>query len=280
MRISSKLFTLAALLLVLGAASACTRIGPGYVGIKVSNAGDNRGVSEIPTTTGWVFYNPFLSNVYEWPTFTQQAQLIDGDSISFQSEQMTITAPVGFSYSLEAAKVPAFFVKFRTDDLETFTHGYLKNLIRDKFNEVASRKTIEEITTDNKGFLAEVRSEVQRAVDPFGVKLEDQFGFTGSLQLPKQVVESINAKQMAIQNAQRVENELRTAQAEAAKAVAAAEGNAKARIIAAESEAEANLKVARSLTPELVEWKKLDKWNGQLPQVTSSGGGVLLTLSK
>lgn len=280
MRISSKLFTLAALLLVLGAASACTRIGPGYVGIKVSNAGDNRGVSEIPTTTGWVFYNPFLSNVYEWPTFTQQAQLIDGDSISFQSEQMTITAPVGFSYSLEAAKVPAFFVKFRTDDLETFTHGYLKNLIRDKFNEVASRKTIEEITTDNKGFLAEVRSEVQRAVEPFGVKLEDQFGFTGSLQLPKQVVESINAKQMAIQNAQRVENELRTAQAEAAKAVAAAEGNAKARIIAAESEAEANLKVARSLTSELVEWKKLDKWNGQLPQVTSGGGGVLLSLSK
>lgn len=280
MRITSKLFTLAALLLVLGAASACTRIGPGYVGIKVSNAGDNRGVSEIPTTTGWVFYNPFLSNVYEWPTFTQQAQLIDGDSISFQSEQMTITAPVGFSYSLEAAKVPAFFVKFRTDDLETFTHGYLKNLIRDKFNEVASRKTIEEITTDNKGFLAEVRSEVQRAVEPFGVKLEDQFGFTGSLQLPKQVVESINAKQMAIQNAQRVENELRTAQAEAAKAVAAAEGNAKARIIAAESEAEANLKVARSLTSELVEWKKLDKWNGQLPQVTSSGGGVLLSLSK
>lgn len=261
-------------------ATGCTRIGPGYVGIKVSNAGDSRGVDQIPTTTGWVFYNPFLSTVYEWPTFTQQASLQDSDSISFQSEAMTITAPVGFSYSLDAAKVPYFFVQFRTDDLGSFTHGYLKNLIRDKFNEVASKRTIDQILSDNKGFLAEVKAEVQSAVAPYGVKLGEQFGFTGSPQLPPQVVQAVNAKIQATQNAMTTENQLRQVQAEMAKEKLRAETYAANALITANAQAEANLRIAKSLTSELVEWKKLDKWNGQLPQVSGSSSGILLNLSK
>ena len=34
--------------------AACTRIGPGYTGIKVSMAGDNKGVDSTPAVTGWL----------------------------------------------------------------------------------------------------------------------------------------------------------------------------------------------------------------------------------
>lgn len=267
------------LLLCLGFFStACDRIGPGYVGIKVSNAGDNRGVSDIPTTTGWVIYNPMLSSVYEWPTFTQQVNLAGSDAISFQSESMTITAPVGFSYSLEAEKVPHFFVKFRTDNLNNFTHGYLKNLVRDKFNEQASKRTIDQIMGDNKSFLADVKKSIQESVAVYGVHLEDQFGFTGALELPPQVTASVNAKIQATQNAMTTENQLRQVQAEMAKEKLKAETYAANRLVAAQSEAEANLKVAKSLTPELVEWKKLDKWDGKLSTVSGGSSGVILNL--
>lgn len=46
-----------------------------------------------------------------------------------------------------------------------------------------------------------------------------------------------------------------------------AQADADAMLIEAEAEAKANEKVAKSLTPELVEKAKIDKWNGQLPQV-------------
>lgn len=260
--------------------AACTRIGAGYVGIKVSMAGDNRGVDQIPTTTGWVFYNPMTQTVYEWPTFMKQTNLEGTDAISFSSESMVITAPLGFSYTLEASKVPHFFVKFRTDDLDGFTHGFLKNLIRDKMNEVASGMTIDQITNDQKGFLTKVKDEVQKAVAPYGVHMEDQFGFTGKIELPPQVTAAVNAKIKATQDAMAAENQLRQTRAEMEKERIKNETYAANKIKYAEAEAEANLKVARSLTPELVEWKKLDKWNGQLPQVTGSGGGVLLSLGK
>lgn len=145
---------------------------------------------------------------------------------------------------------------------------------------MASKRTIDQILSDNKGFLAEVKAEVQKAVAPFGVHLEDQFGFTGSPELPPQVVSAVNAKIQATQNAMTTENQLRQVQAEMAKEKLKAETYATNALIAANAQAEANLRIAKSLTPELVEWKKLDKWDGALPQVTSGGSGVLPNLSK
>lgn len=38
--------------------AAITRIGAGYVGVEVVLSGSQRGPSEIPIRTGWVFYSP------------------------------------------------------------------------------------------------------------------------------------------------------------------------------------------------------------------------------
>ena len=48
-----------------------TRIGAGYVGIEINLAGSQRGASEIPIRTGWLFYSPLRSQVIEYPTFVQ-----------------------------------------------------------------------------------------------------------------------------------------------------------------------------------------------------------------
>src|SRR5262249_5758679 len=48
-----------------------TRIEAGYVGIEVNLAGSQRGASEIPVRTGWVFYSPLTTQVIEFPTYVQ-----------------------------------------------------------------------------------------------------------------------------------------------------------------------------------------------------------------
>src|SRR5688572_12728870 len=47
------------------------RIDAGHVGIKVSNVGDNRGVGKTEYVTGWVFYNAWISRIYEFPIHQQ-----------------------------------------------------------------------------------------------------------------------------------------------------------------------------------------------------------------
>lgn len=54
-----------------------------------------------------------------------------------------------------------------------------------------------------------------------------------------------------------------------------AEGEAEATRIKAEAEADANKKIAESLTPELIEKEKIEKWDGSVPKVQGSNTSIV-----
>ena len=173
--------------------------------------------------------------------------------------------------------MPAFYVKFRSDDLTRFTHGFLRNLARDHFNETAGKYTVEQIMGDNGPFIQEVRSKLQTDLEPIGVKLE-QFGLIGAPRPPSGVIAAINAKVGATQLALQKQNEIVQAEADAKKQIAAAEGQAQSVLRIAEAQALANRKLADSLTPTLIQYEALQKWDGSMPQVMGSGGTPFIDL--
>ncbi len=277
--------------------ASITRIGAGYVGVEIVLSGSQRGPSEIPIRTGWVFYSPLRSQIIEFPTFVQTVKwtrdLNEGratnEEMSFNSKEgMEIYTDVSLSYSIEPRRVPDFYVKYRVSDLDTFTHGILRDVVRNSLNEVASTFSVEQIYGEQKAeFLAKVQALIQQKVQPVGVVIQ-QFGFIGAPRVPTVIANAITAKAQAIQDAERARNELAKTQAEAAKTVAEAEGEAKAAVIRANGEAEANKIRQTSLTPQLLELRKIenqkaliDRWNGQLPTVQSgNSGGLLMELPK
>jgi regulator of protease activity HflC (stomatin/prohibitin superfamily) len=274
---------------------AVIRIEAGYVGIEVNLAGSQRGASEIPVRTGWVFYSPLATQVIEFPTYVQTVKwtkdVNEGHPISeemgFNSKEgMEIFADVSLSYAIEASKVPDFYVKYRANNLDTFTHGILRDIVRNSLNEVASTYTVEDIYGEKKAtFLGQVEQQVQAKVANVGVGVQ-QFGFIGAPRVPSVIAQAITAKAQAIQEAERAKNELATTQAEAAKKIAEAEGDAKSTVTRAQGEADANRIRQNSLTPQLLELRRLEnqralieKWNGQLPTVqTGQNSGLMLQL--
>jgi regulator of protease activity HflC (stomatin/prohibitin superfamily) len=276
------------LLLMLGGCGS--RIGPGMVGIKVDYAGSDRGAEAYPIRTGWVFYAPWSSTVVEYPTYVQTAKWTrsphEGDNpesgdkvneeISFNSaEGMGVTADISLSYHLLPEKVPSFYVKFRSDDIVHFTHGFLRNVARDAFNDVGGHYKVEDIMGSKKEeFIATVKSKTQANVQDIGVVI-DQMGFIESPRPPQSVIDSINAKVQAQQIALQKGNEVMQAEADAKKQIAQATG-----------QAESNRIVTQSITPTLIEWQKLivtdrwiARWNGQMPSVeTGQTPGMLLNI--
>lgn len=280
----TKLMVAVLLASVVPVALGCTRVGPGYAGIKVNYAGSDRGVEDTPQVTGWVFYNPFSATVLEWPTFVQTASWTrdknegspNNEEISYNSsEGMVFTADISLGYRIAAEKVPAFYVKFRTDDLDKFTHGYLRNVARDAFNEVAAKYTADELYGAKKeDALNRAKELLNRHVEPFGIVIE-QLGYIGAPRPPDAVVEAINRKIEAIQNAIAAENKVREAKASAQQQIAKAEG-----------EAVANERLTRSLTENLIRWRSLEitrlaieRWDGKRPMVEGMAGGLLLNIN-
>lgn len=280
-RARSKSAAVALASMILVTSGACTRVGAGHVGIKVHYAGTDRGVDSYPTSTGWVFYFPPSSTVFEWPTFMQNVTWEGAEAFSFNSKEgMQVNGAFSLSFWLTGEKTPHFYVKFRTDDLKEWSHGYLHNIARDAINETSSKLEIEQIYgTGKEAFVEAVKARIQAKVAEYGVNV-DQFGVIGQLALPREVVDSLNAKIAATQNAIRTENELRQAEAEAKKTVATAQGEAEAAIARAEGQAKSNRLIQQTITKELIEWRQLqilsDKWDGKYPTVLGGDSAQML----
>jgi regulator of protease activity HflC (stomatin/prohibitin superfamily) len=272
-----------------------TRIGAGYVGIEINLAGSQRGASEIPIRTGWVFYSPLRTQIIEYPTFVQtvkwtsntnEGHPVNEELVFNSKEGQEVRADVSLSYAIDAPKIPDFYVKYRNDDLERFTHGILKDTVRNSLNEVASTYTLEDIYGENKAkFLVQTRNRVQEQIAPVGVQIQ-QFGFIGKPRFTAAIEQAITQKTQAITDAERARNQLAVTQAEVAKTVAEAEGDARSAIERARGEAESNRLRQASITPQLLEWKRLenqrafvDRWNGELPHtVLGDKNGLMLPL--
>ena len=106
------------------------------------------------------------------------------------------------------------------------------------------------------------------------------------------IEQKLVAEQNKIKAATENEQRVAAAEADAAEAKARAEGEAESARIKAEgeaaairakadAEAEANEKIRKSITNELIDYNRIEKWNGELPNVMSgSDGNVIVNATK
>jgi regulator of protease activity HflC (stomatin/prohibitin superfamily) len=241
---------------------SCERIDAGHVGVKVNQYGDNKGVDDVVAVTGMVFYNPFTTKVYEFPTFIQHKEYVGDNSFIVNSKDGSefAVSPI-MNYSVQREKVPSIFAKYRRP-LEDIEEGFLKTAVYDAFRLATNKYTADELISNRAVFEVEVR----RLLD--GQLLKEGFiinQFTSNLVYPETFKKSIEAKNNAVQAALRAENEVKTAEAQAKIKVATAEGNAQALLTSAKAEAEANRMKQQTLTPLLIQLEYVQKWDGKLP---------------
>jgi regulator of protease activity HflC (stomatin/prohibitin superfamily) len=90
---------------------------------------------------------------------------------------------------------------------------------------------------------------------------------------------AVEAKQVAQQQVETQRQVLAQKEIEAQQKVATAKGEAESILVVAQGQAKANDALSRSISPILVQYKGIEKWNGILPQV--SGGALpLINLGK
>lgn len=256
------------------------RIDYGSVGVRFNLMGDDRGVSQEPISAGYAIVNPFTQNIYEYPITTQNFVYGAEEKISFNSSDgAPLKAEVGLSFSVQPDKVVAIFKKFRKD-INSILHTYIRTLVRDTLNEVASKYKATEIFGDKKqAFMVEFHKEVSQRLGLVGFSV-DQCSLLGEIECNDNVKQSVNSVIAASQRAIEAENKIRQSEAEAKQKIAEAEGEAQAILAKAKAQAEANKLVNESLTPELVRYKFAEKWDGKAPQVMGHIDGLMVPITK
>jgi regulator of protease activity HflC (stomatin/prohibitin superfamily) len=259
--------------------SAVTYINPGHVGIVIHRAGG--GVDRTPLGPGLHPVNPLFTSIEEYPTYMQTLVLTKGanegsannDEINVNSiEGQPLSLDVSMSFELDQTKVPQLYQTFRTN-IDAISHGYVRQAVRQSLQEVAGTYPIADLIGPKK---AESTTRAQHSLEqrlaPYGIIVK-QFTIN-ELRAPQAVIEAINQKNVMQQAALTAQNELQKNTFQAQGDSIKAAGRAKAILTEAEAQAKANQLLSASITPTLVQYEMMKRWNGQMPQV--SGGATPL----
>ncbi|MCC6929936.1 MAG: prohibitin family protein [Gemmatimonadaceae bacterium] len=276
-----KLIKFGAILFVLAflLPSLFTYVEPGHVGILIHRAGG--GVDNKPLGPGLHLRNPLLSAIEEYPVYMQTLVLTrsasgastGNDEINVNSKEgQPISLDVAMSFEIDPAKVPALYQTFRTD-IGSIQHGYVKQTIRQALQEVVGDEAIADIMGPKKAeTVSRAQALLSQRLVQYGIVVK-QFTLN-EFRAPQSVIEAINAKNVMQQQALTAQNELQKNEFQARGDSIKAAGRAKAILAEAEAQSRANRLLSESLTPTLVQYRLIDKWNGAMPQV--SGGGTPL----
>lgn len=254
------LLLVVATLAMVSCCCSCNRIDAGYEGIKVNLYGSNKGVDDVALVTGMVWYNPFTTSVYEYPTFVQT---VDYPPFSINAKDgSSFTVDPTISLKIIDGRAADVFVKYRKDDIEDVINTTLYNYVKNAFRIQLNSYTTDELVSKREEFERAIEERLATELEQENFHLEQM---TSGLQYPSTLVAAIDAKNKAVQDALKIENEVKAVEANAKKAIAEAEGAAKALKIKGDAEAEYNRKISASLSPLIINQEMIDKWDGKLP---------------
>ena len=168
-------------------------------------------------------------------------------------------------------------------------NGVVRQYTRSQVPVVASKYTWEEITSSKRAvmvadIIAVLREEFDRrhlTLVSFGIR---------EVHLPIPLQKALDAKIQAQQAAEQQKYQLAQAVVKADQDVAQAtglanamkqqaEGEAQATLTKAKAQSEANELLARSVTPPLIQYEQIQRWDGRLPMFLGAAGTPLLDVA-
>jgi regulator of protease activity HflC (stomatin/prohibitin superfamily) len=253
----------------------CESVPPGYVGIKVYQYGNQKGVSDFPLKTGAVWYWRPTTDVKVFPIFTQRVIYDDAvgegepeglkESIQCRSSQgAVINFDVGINFNLKSDRVPQIYITYR-QDLQSLERTIIRDRLRGSFIVNCPKQTTAELIGIGQPKLEkDVLDDVQAKFEAMGIHV-DTVQIVNKGRIDPALEASITQLLVAVQNTQTAQQKVAQVKAEADQLVAKTEGEKQARIAQAQGEAEANRLMNESINDRMLQLRAMEKWNGVLP---------------
>lgn len=244
-------------------------------------------VQEDTLSAGFHLKAPFVEKVVDVNNKVQKIE-VNAGSTSKDLQSVDSTLAVNYHLAKEAS-----IEMYKNVGLE-YEDGILQPAIQEATKSVMAGYRAEELIQSRAVVSNAIMEEISRKVSDYGIII-DEFNIT-NFSFSKAFDDAIEQKLVAEQNKIKAatENEQRVAAAEAdaAEAKARAEGEAEAAKIKAQgeaeaikakadAEAEANKKISDSITDTLIDYNRIENWDGKLPSVmTGNDGNVIVNATK
>lgn len=198
-----------------------------------------------------------------------------GTSAANQAIYAESSESIGFSVGMNCSAqiysekdAVKFLYSYNNKTLSEIMDSEIRARVESKFVEECAKYTLNEILKCKESIMKSVRDDVETYFADKGITIT-VLGMKDGIEYDDpEIQKAINDKFSSEQLLVTQENNNKVI-------ISKAEAEAEAILIAAEAEAKANKMISESLTDKLIEQKKYDKWNGQLPTVSGSGSTIV-----
>lgn len=230
-------------------------------------------VSESSMSEGFHLKLPFIQTV---EPMSNKIQVYETPASAVSKDLQTVSSTIAVNYRLISDKSPDMYKNVGTD----YQTVLITPVLQECMKSATAKYTAEQLITERAAVGDEVKTALDTKLNGYGIYIE-KFNIV-NFDFSEEFNSAIEAKQVAEQN-------LLKTQTEQEQAIVIAEANAKQKVIAADAEAEAILKQAQaqadanklleeSLSEKVIAYEQIQKWNGVMPKVTGSDGGLLINV--
>jgi regulator of protease activity HflC (stomatin/prohibitin superfamily) len=237
-----------------------TVIDAGTRGV-VKTFGEVTGIFE----EGLHFRTPFITAVTHVDVKTQR---YTSESSAASRDLQIVSTEVVLNYRPEPTTVGNLIREIGLD----YEDKVIDPAIQESVKAATAQFNAEELVTKRPLVSSSIRDVLTERLEPRGITVED-LSIT-DFRFSEEFNRAIELKQVAEQDALRAEQELRRVQIESQQQVARAEAEAEARLSVAEAEAEALRLQREVISPELLQLRFIEKWDGVLPMFSAGDSGL------
>lgn len=213
---------------------------------------------------GLNFKVPVAESVIKVDVKVQPHPFKEIDAASKEYQMVRLTGMMNFHID------PAYVnLLYQTVGLD-FANKVIDPAFNDFVKEVVPNYLITEILPKREEIRKRAMTKLGDNLSRYHIIVDDIY--IANIRFSPEYEKAIEAKQVAQQYVETQRQVLAQREIEAQQKVATAKGEAESIQVVAQGQAKANELLSRSISPILVEYKSIEKWNGILPQVT--GGAV------
>ncbi|WP_052807307.1 prohibitin family protein [Risungbinella massiliensis] len=263
--------------LVLLCVLSTTIVEPGYKGVVFSL---NGGLKKEVLDQGLNIHAPSPFNkVYQYPVSTETVYMTKTaeSNHSFDvntADGKSVNVDVVYSYHMEANKLPHIFTKFRRQSHDQIEDTYLKTQIKTVMQEVTTSYSVLGVYTEHRSEVTKkIFEKLHSTLAKDGIILEN-FAMS-DVRPDANTLKSIQSIADAQNRQEFLKREEQNKRQEAINNKIEAEGKKEVSIINADAQAEANRRLESSLTPKLVQYEWIKKWDGKLPAVQGGNNQLI-----
>lgn len=245
------------LMSVIGTGCSCATVQPGEVGIQVDMSGVQPGL----LSTGF-HVTTITTSVIPMSLQTQTYEMAEDDEIhALTRDQLSVDLEVTINFSLNEQHVIPVYTAYTTGYAERIVHPIVRTAVRDAASTFTAQDLVDQRDTFQTAMETQVRTQLtttlqQRNLPPDAIRIENVM--LRNIDLPEALDASIAAVQQQRMATEQSTQALATATAESARLRTEATGAAAAQQIRANAEAEANRTISASLTPMILEARRID----------------------